>query len=171
MAEILGLGLSHYPGPMVPVEYWPDMLKQWVKIGRIKPELFAARDQWPEPMRKEWGADDGQAAAREHRRRLLAGYQRLREELDAFKPDIVLIWGDDQFENFKRDCIPAFCVGIFNEVVSRPFGGGKIPFGTEKNAWGLPPDTELRIRGHYEGGRALCQALIEGGFDIAYSRE
>ena len=42
----------------------------------------------------------------------------MREALDAFKPDIVLIWGDDQYENFKRDCIPAFCVGIYDKVVS-----------------------------------------------------
>ena len=126
MAEIVGMGLSHYPGPVVPVEYWPNMLTRWVELGRIKPEDFAARDRWPEPMRKEWGNDEGQGAARHHRDRLLAGYRRLREELDAFRPDLVLIWGDDQFENFKRDCVPAFCVGIFDKVVSRPFSGGQI---------------------------------------------
>ena len=171
MAEIIGMGLSHYPGPMVPVEYWPTMLQRWVEIGRVKPELFAAREKWPEPMRREWGDDEGQAAAREHRSRLLAGYRRLRQELDAFRPDIVLIWGDDQFENYKRDCIPAFSVGIFDKVISRPFGGNSVVFKTDKNDWGLPPDTELPIRGHYKGARALTKALLEGGFDVAYSLE
>jgi len=170
MAEIMGFGLSHYPGPGVPVEFWPNMLAQWVKLGRIKPDLYDDKSRWPAPMRAEWGNDDGQAAAREHRRRLLAGYARLREELDAFRPDLVLIWGDDQFENFKRDCIPAFSVGIFDKVVSRPFGGGKIPFGTTENAWGVPSDTELTIRCHYDGAAGLCRALLEGGFDVAYSR-
>jgi hypothetical protein len=137
MGEIIGMGLSHYPGPMVPVEHWPTMLQRWVEIGRVDAELFAARDQWPEDMRREWGADDGQAAAREHRDRLLAGYKRLREELDAFCPDVVLIWGDDQFENYKRDCVPAFAVGIFDEVKTRPFEGHSVVFKTEENAWGL----------------------------------
>ena len=170
MAEIMGMGLSHYPGPLVPVEFWPAMLQRWVELGRIKAEVFAARERWPEPMRKEWGNDEGQSSAKEHRRRLLAGYRKLREELDAFRPDIVLIWGDDQYENFKRDCVPAFCVGIFESVVSRPFAGGSVPFKTDKNVWGLPPDTELPIRCHYEGARTLCQALLAGGFDVAYSR-
>ncbi len=169
MAEIMGIGLSHYPGPIVPVEAWPSMLQKWVELGRVKPEVFAARDRWPDGMRREWGSDEGQEAAKEHRRRLLAGYRRLREELDAFRPDIVLIWGDDQYENFKRDCIPAFCVGIFNSVVCRPFGGSMAVFKTDQNAWGLPPDTELPLRCHHEGARALSKALLDGGFDIAWS--
>jgi hypothetical protein len=169
MGEIIGMGLSHYPGPMVPVESWPTMLQRWVEIGRIKPELFAARDQWPEAMRREWGDDEGQAAARAHRDRLLAGYRRLREELDAFQPDVVLIWGDDQFENYKRNCVPAFAVGIFDEVISKPFDGNAVVFKTEENAWGLPPDTELPIRGHYQAARDLAKALLDGGFDVAYS--
>jgi len=62
------------------------MLAQWVKLGRIKPDLYDDKSRWPAAMRAEWGNDDGQAAAREHRRRLLAGYARLRAELDAFPP-------------------------------------------------------------------------------------
>jgi hypothetical protein len=81
----------------------------------------------------------------------------------------VLVWGDDQYENYKRDCIPAFCVGIFDSVVSRPYGGGQAVFKTDQNVWGLPRETELPIRCHYQGARGLTQALIEGGFDVAYS--
>jgi hypothetical protein len=169
MGEILGLGLSHYPGPLVPVQFWPRMLSRNVEVGRIAPELFADKERWPAPMRAEWGDDEGQAAAREHRSRLLAGYRQLRAELDAFRPDLVLIWGDDQYENFQRDCIPAFCIGIFDEVVSKPYGGGGFPFKTEENVWGLPPETELRIAGHREAALGACRALLEAGFDLAYS--
>jgi hypothetical protein len=171
MAEIIGMGLSHYPGPMVPVRHWPNMLSRNVEHGRIKPELFANKALWPAAMREEWGDDEGQTAAVEHRRRLLAGYRRLREELDAFRPDLVLIWGDDQYENYKKNCIPAFCVGIHDRVVSRPYDGGQIPFKTMENAWGIPSDTELPIRGHYEAAAALSRHLLEADFDIAYSRE
>ena len=48
MAEIMGMGLSHYPGPLVAVEHWPSMLQRWVELGRVKAEDFAARDRWPE---------------------------------------------------------------------------------------------------------------------------
>jgi hypothetical protein len=170
MGEILGLGLSHYPGPMVPVKYWPNMLARNVEHGRIKPEVFADKSRWPAGMRAEWGSDDGQTAAKEHQRRLMAGYKELGRRLDAFKPDVVVIWGDDQYENYKSDCVPAFCVGIFDKVVSKPFGGGRIPFKSDENAWGISVDTELPIRGHYEAARGLCQNLIENGFDVAYSR-
>ena len=34
-------------------------------------------------------------------------FRKIRRELDAFKPDFVLIWGDDQYENFREDCVPA----------------------------------------------------------------
>ena len=157
MAEIMGMGLSHYPGPLVAVEHWPSMLQRWVELGRVKAEDFAARDRWPEAMRREWGNDDGVGAAREHRDRLIAGYARLRQELDAFKPDIVLIWGDDQYENFKRDCIPAFCVGIYDKVVSKPYGGGLAVFKTDQNVWGLSKDTELPIACHAKGARGLTR--------------
>ncbi|HEY3920085.1 MAG TPA: hypothetical protein VGL83_20010 [Stellaceae bacterium] len=169
MGEIMGMGLSHYPGPLVAVEHWPSMLQRWVELGRVKADLFAARDRWPEAMRQEWGNDEGVAAARVHRDRLLAGYVRLRQALDAFKPDIVLVWGDDQYENFKRDCIPAFCVGIYDKVVSRPYGGGLAVFKTDQNVWGLSKDTELPIKCHSQGARGLTQGLLEGGFDVAYS--
>lgn len=168
MGSILGLGLSHYPGPLVAPEFWPNRLSTNVDVGRIAPELFAAKDRWPSAMRAEWGDDQGVSAARAHRDRLIAGYARLREELDAFAPDVVLIWGDDQYENYRAECIPPFCIGIFDEVISRPYGGGK-QFHTNQNVWGKAPDAELRIAGHMEAALGLCRSLLDDGFDMAYS--
>ena len=171
MAEILGLGLSHYPGPVTPAKYWSRMLSRNVEVGRVAPELFADKMLWPAEMRAEWSDDEGLAAAEEHRRRLLAGYRALSETLRAFAPDIVLIWGDDQYENYKRDCIPAFALGIFDEIIAHPFGGSEPVFRTTENVWGLAPDTPLVVRGHREAASALARHLIEDQFDIAYSLE
>jgi hypothetical protein len=169
MGSILGLGLSHYPGPLVEPEFWPNRLSTNVEVGRIAPELFEARDRWPEAMRAEWGDDEGVTAARAHRDRLVAGYARLRAELDAFAPDAVLIWGDDQYENYRAECVPPFCIGIFEEVVSRPYSGG-TQFRTKRNVWGKPSDAELRITGHPEAAAALCRSLLlDSGIDMAYS--
>jgi hypothetical protein len=170
MGAILGMGLSHYPGPMVPIEYWPKMIETNVAKGRIRPEDAANVAGWPAPMQAEWGTDEGLTAAEAHRTRLLAGYRQLREALDDFAPDLVLIWGDDQYENFNKDCIPAFCVYIFDEVGCKPLlGGERGPFRTAANAWGLPPDTEVRVRGHREAANALARTLLDQDFDIAYA--
>ena len=171
MADILGLGLSHYPGPSVPVEAWPTMLEKNVELGRVTPDLYADKSRWPAEMRAEWGSDDGVTAAKAHRARLMAGYDKLRDALDAFRPDIVFIRGDDQYENFKRECIPAFCVGVFDKVVGKPLSGTLGPFKTKANAWNLPTDTELTIRGHYQGSSEFVRFLLDDGFDVAYLME
>lgn len=172
MAQVMGFGLSHYPGPLVPVEFWPQMLRSNVEKGRIPKAVFDDRSKWPKEMLAEWGSDDGQAAAREHQRRLLAGYREMRKRLDAFGPDIALIWGDDQNENFQRDGVPGFCVYIFDEMVCKPFAGGKRgPFRTDQNHWGLPPDTPLTVKGHREAANKLTCELIAKEFDVAWAYE
>src|SRR5207253_8854241 len=74
------------------------------------PERCRRHEGGPAAMREEYGADDGLGAARRHREALTAGFRETRRRLDDFAPDVVLIWGDDQYENFKEDVIPPFCV-------------------------------------------------------------
>jgi len=170
LAEILGLGLSHFPGPMVPPELWTKQLVTNVQKGRIPAEVYEDRSSWPEPMRAEWGDDEGLSSARRHYDELLAGYRQLRAELDAFNPDFVLIWGDDQYENFHKDCIPAFCVYILDEVRCQPLAGNpRGPYRTELNPWGFPSDKELRALGAREPANQLARYLLEQGFDISYA--
>ena len=56
MGEVLGIGLSHFPGPLVPAKYWPQLLRTNVEKGRIPSEVFADVEHWPAPMRAEQGA-------------------------------------------------------------------------------------------------------------------
>ena len=74
------------------------------------PERLRRPDGWPAAMREEYGADAGLTAARHHREALVAGFRNARRVLDEFSPDLVVMWGDDQYENFKEDIIPPFCV-------------------------------------------------------------
>ena len=171
MGEILGIGLTHYPGPLVAPEQWWRLLYRGVETGKVPAALFEDRQRWPEAMRAEWADDQGAAAAHAHKARLMAGFQALRRELDAFDPDFVVIWGDDQFENFRKDCVPAFCVYIFDELISRPYGAGRVTFLCDGNVWDIPADTEMTVRGHPAGARALCGALLDNDFDVAYAYE
>ena len=110
MAEILGIGMTHAPTLARPDGDGELALQRTLKTNdRIPPEMKNPTN-WPEPMRIEYGEDEGLAAAKRMRERMVAGFRKLRAELDAFAPDFVVIWGDDQYENFKEDIIPPFCV-------------------------------------------------------------
>lgn len=74
------------------------------------PAHLRTPDGWPEGMRQEWGDDEGTTSAAAHRAALVGWMDRTRAALDAFRPDFVLLWGDDQYENFHEDIVPPYCV-------------------------------------------------------------
>jgi hypothetical protein len=124
---------------------------------------------WPPLMREEWGTDQGKAKAADHRQALLKGLGRIREALDEFKPDFVIIWGDDQYENFTEDIIPPFCILAYDNIQAMPWKlkAPGMPGGA--NVWGESEESVLNIRGHREGGKLLAAGLITEGFDVCYS--
>jgi len=166
MADFLGLGITHYPLLAVTDEHMADLLR-WT-LG--DPDIPAAEKDpanWPELMRREWAGDGGAAAAAGHRKELRAGLARTREALDVFQPDVVLVWGDDQYENFREEVVPSFCVLAYGETEVDPFS---LMFNRgAPNAWGLPEDTTFTLHGDEAGARQLTDDLLTDGFDIAYS--
>jgi hypothetical protein len=159
MAEILALGISHYPplaGPDARMSY---ILKLMLK----NPGLTAAtRDpaHWPEGARVQWGEDEGAAAAAAHRADLVAELAKVRRALEAFQPDFILVWGDDQYENFREDVVPPFCVNAFETFSIRTPPG---------NVWGEAPGELCALPGHRQAAKHLAKGLIEAGFDAAYA--
>ena len=167
MAEILGLGLTHSPSFIRPDEDGESSLKRTLRTNHRVPAELKNPANWPEPMRAEYGDDEGYASAVRLRQRMVAGFRRLRAELDEFNPDFVVIWGDDQYENFREDIIPPFCVLAYDDFHCQPFDGGN---GTaRRNVWHEPADTVFRYRGHKEGARALVTGMIDRGIDLAYA--
>ena len=93
MGEILGIGATHYPPGLVHEEHKPWPLARMLHTdARIPPHM---RDQtnWPEPMRQEWGDDEGVTVHKAHKARVFSAFRTIREEIDAFQPDFVLMWG------------------------------------------------------------------------------
>jgi hypothetical protein len=159
MAEILGLGLTHSP-PMVGVnERMAAVLERVVKSPRT-PDHLRDPSAWPAPMRHEWEEHQAGRAAPAHRARVIDGFRAARAALDAFNPDFIVIFGDDQYENFREDGVAAFSVFALDEIESRPYAR----VGAD-NAWSEPADTVIRTKGHPAGGRYLAKALTESGFD------
>src|SRR5579862_2970783 len=167
MADILGMGFSHFPGFIYSDEDMVYRIKQTITSPKVPDDLKDPAN-WPEPMRREWANDEGAAFAAEHRRQFVSGVRKLRAALDEFRPDVVLIFGDDQYENFREDLIPAFCVYLLPEYRTQPFlrarGGEPRP-----NVWSEPNDHTFVTRGHTEAGRHLAKALLEDDFDMAYA--
>ncbi len=163
MGEILGLGVTHYPPLSGPDENMARILRH-VLADPALPERYRTPAGWPAAMREEWGDDASLSAARHHRAALIDGFRNARRLLDEFKPDLVVIWGDDQYENFREDVIPAFCLLAYEGMTPTPWQYYRGP-----NIWNEPADTVMTYRGHPEAGKALATGLLEAGFDTAYA--
>jgi hypothetical protein len=168
MAEILGLGVTHHPGFLGHDDKLADLLRLTLKSERVPARLRDSKN-WPEPMQKEWSTDGGLAAATAHRRHLFDDFVKVRQRLDDFKPDFVLIWGDDQYEQFREDCVPPFNIFIFDQFECQPYLRTSSVNPGAGNIWKEPIDKVFRYRGHVPGASYLTQRLIESSFDMAYS--
>ncbi len=167
MGEILGVGMTHYPPLVTPDEELSFPLAHTLRNDHRVPPEMKDPAAWPGPMRSEYGDDHGLTAARIHRRRLVDGFQRLRAEIDAFNPDFLLIWGDDQYENFREDIIPPFCVLAYENMTCTPFAARH---GANKsNVWGEPPGKTFTYQGCPTAARRLVTSLIDQGFDVPYA--
>ena len=165
MGEILGVGLTHYPGLIAPDEDRAFPLTRLLNSDKISDELKNPLN-WPEAMRIEYGEDQGIAASKKHRERLVQGFREQRVALDEFKPDVVLIWGDDQYENFKEDIIPPFCILAYDQMDCTPF---TLKDGSaRRNVWNEPADKVFHYKGH-PAARHLVSELIEQGIDMSYA--
>jgi hypothetical protein len=163
MAEILGLGLTHKP-PMLRNDGFWSFFFQVVLADPGMPEALRDPANWPERLRAEWSTDKGEAAAGVHRAELLQEFRRSRQALRDFNPDLVVVWGDDQYDNFKEDGIPAFSVLAYEDLTFSPW-----EHDPGMNIWGENSETMRTVRGHYEAAVGLTSSLINNGIDVMYA--
>jgi len=168
MAEIQLLGMTHYP----PFGWDDDSMSGLMQMILSDPDIPAdAKDpaNWPAEAQREWGDDKGASAAPAHRAKLIDGLNTVRAALDDFDPDVILIWGDDQYENFREDIVPPFSVLAYGDRVVRPYEtrvGRRFP-----SYWDEPGDFEVCVKGRPDIARTLVASLIADEFDVAYAYE
>ena len=163
MGEILGLGITHYPGLC-----YKGNLTSRIKLlmaDPALPERLRSPAGWHPTMREQWGDDEGARHSAAHRDDLIHHFRRARAELDAFQPDWVLLWGDDQYENYREDCVPPFSVLAYDSMDVQPWKG----HARGPNWWDEPEDKTFAIAGHRAGGKHLASALLREGVDVAYA--
>jgi hypothetical protein len=170
MGDVLGVGLSHYP-PLSGLDaHMADVLHRTLADPGI-PAATKDPTSWPELARTEWGQDQGRRAAAEHRSALIDGFRRIRVEIDDFEPDVVIIWGDDQYENFREDVIPPYAVLAYADLEVRPWAQAaeSSAMKGKQNIWGEGPDTAFTIRGRPDIGKHLTTELLAREMDVAYA--
>ena len=163
MGAILGLGVTHVPLLAGRDEDMARILRRVLQDPDL-PERYRRPEGWPAPMRQEWGDDEGLTAARRHREALVAWFRTARKALDDFAPDLVVIWGDDQYENFREDIIPPFCVLAYESIEHQPWAEARWA-----NVWDEAKDTTFAYRGHRPAAKRLVTGLLEEGFDLSYA--
>ena len=87
---------------------------------------------WPAQLRAELGNDWGAAAAGQAREVFRRHFAEARRTLDDFKPDVIVMFGDDQYENFKEDIVPPFAVLAYDQHQVEPWKSRAW------NPWGEP---------------------------------
>jgi len=166
MAEFLGVGMTHYPLLAGTDQHMAGLLR-WTLADPDIPAELKDPASWSPRMRQEWSDDGGVAAAAGHRAELVENLARCRAALDDFRPDVLVVWGDDQYENFREEVVPPFCVLAYDDLEVPAFE--VMNERGSPNAWGLPNDLTITMRGAPDVSRALTNSLIEAGFDMAYS--
>ncbi|MET7640781.1 extradiol ring-cleavage dioxygenase [Streptomyces sp. NPDC005438] len=165
-SRFMALGMTHYPMLAGTDEHMAGLLR-WTLRDEAIPEEEKDPANWSERMRAEWGTDEGRSAAAGHRRALVDGLRRCRAELDAFAPDHVVVWGDDQYENFREEVVPPFCVLAYGDLEVPAFE--VMNERGSPNQWGLPEDSTVVLHGDAARAQELADGLIRRGFDMAYS--
>ena len=73
-----------------------------------------------------------------------------------------MIWGDDQYENFKEDIIPPFCLMAYEAFEIKPWEDRRGPTsGMNRKTRPLPGAPRSR--------KFLTNGLLESGFDLSYA--
>jgi hypothetical protein len=178
----MGIGMSH--SPMV-----VSRAETWLRLGerdRNRPFL-ATIDGTPTTFSELARQTDGrfaEAATFENLRRqeghVRRAVTRLREELAAVAPDVLVVIGDDQMELFDFNNMPALGVYYGAELVSRErerrsrvasLGDHAPETRTaepdEEVARGYGADQRHRWPGHPDIALHLIASLLERGFDVS----
>lgn len=142
----LGLASSHAPSMFAPLEDWQQIYKVLAGPVPAPPELAA---ETPEILES-------------YIKRIKHGFGTLRKQVEAYKPDVLVIVGDDQNEVFG----PAFNASLAIYLGEEVSGSTNIGF------LGQPIDqNHVQLRCHSEMAQTLLKGLVDQGFDPAWMRE
>src|SRR5215469_14320220 len=146
---MLGLGLasSHAPAIFCPKEVWPKAYRTNMPDYMLNSQPHTAALETPEVIAG-------------YIKRIDAAFEALRKQIEAFRPDALIVVGDDQRDMFNESNNPAIC--IYN---------GKEIWGSSDSRYMETPADQSRIDlpVHVDLATFLLKGLTHRGFDIAQS--
>ncbi len=157
MAQILVIGCTHGPIILTPPEVWPN--------GRERMFNRVPNYQRPAQLLEELGQDNGAAQDKLDQQRVVDSFKILHDRLHEWEPDVLMIIGDDQAENFLQDNLPPFCIYTGTEVEGYPF---QRP-AAKVNLWNSPAETKFSFHCPKDFAQDMRNFLIRDGFDMASS--
>lgn len=152
---VLTCAVSHTPFLYTPPERWEEIRRRRADAGAIAEGV--PRDSEEENLRKH--------------ERCQAAFEALRERIRAARPDVLVIFGDDQGEQFDFANFPAFSVFLgesFEGYRTLAYDGPPYP-GETRVRKPRSPEHWGSVAGHPRLARALLGGLLERGFDPAFS--
>jgi hypothetical protein len=154
MGQILGSGITHYPRLAARL----NMSWRFQKCldDATLPERFRNPGHWHPTAREQWSDDQGHAHSERHRHDMIEQVRKIRRELDRFEPGFVLIGGDDQYENFREDCVPPFSVLAYDSIQFQPWKD----YRRGRNAWDEPDDKPFSVKAQRAAGNHLIELVF-----------
>jgi hypothetical protein len=97
--------------------------------------------------------------------RIKQGFATLRDKMTEARPDVIVVFGDDQLECFDFNNYPAFAIHVGEEFHGDTSAADQNYIGTSR---GDNHHAAQRMRGHQEMATALLTGLMKRGFDPAF---
>lgn len=135
------------------------------------PFLYLEPEGWDQirsrrPVKKDTPRDSVEVN-KEKFQRCMKAFSTLREKLEWAKPDVLLVFGDDQLEQFNFGNFPAFAIYLGASAEAHRERAGHL-----RRILGQTfIDGMIETRGQPQLGRELMTALVRKGFDLAFSLE
>jgi catalytic LigB subunit of aromatic ring-opening dioxygenase len=166
MAQIvLGLATSHSPMLSAPVE-------QWAAGFGAKDALDPRLGDFQE-LRRQNAARVAQELTTEKLQERHSAVQRgvssIAATLRRVAPDAVVIVGDDQYELFREDHVPAINV-YWGETIERvPVQLDNVPAFRHSAMWAYYPERPETYACDAALGRHVIDSLVKRGFDLSHT--
>ena len=149
MAKLVGVfNTAHSPFCYMPAERWND-----VRASRA--------------LRADVPMDDLETNQKK-RAQIQEGFATLRAKLKEARPDVLVVFGDDQYECFDFSNFPSFAVYVGDEFEGQTSArDGQFGRPADPNA-PRPAPQKAKLKGHPEFGVKLLTGVMRHGFDPAF---
>jgi aromatic ring-opening dioxygenase catalytic subunit (LigB family) len=147
MANLIGCAaMSHAPQLMLNPDYW-HLLNN--RQGERLPDKPGLEKETPEVRWAKWNS-------------CVAAIGKLRETIEALRPDVIIVVGDDQHENLVDDNMPPFTIYMGQEAEASV----SLRYLNQPKS-----ENRTKYRVHAGMAKALIDSLMDENFDPAYSKQ